>query len=76
MIKINLLNDIKIADVPHERSEKEHKELVQRANDGVGAVKELKKHYGDLTIYKDDFGTDTLSDIDLEIEEVSFGVKE
>jgi hypothetical protein len=32
-----------------ERSEEDHKQLVTTANKGMGAIKELHKHYGDLT---------------------------
>lgn len=40
------MNDVK------EKSETEHVDLVKKANQGIGAIKELKKNYGDITIIK------------------------
>jgi hypothetical protein len=78
MIKINLLDDIKAKPVPSEHrelSEQDHKQLVTTANKGVGAIRELKKHYGDLTIVNDQFGSTDLNDLPDDVEELSFEIK-
>jgi hypothetical protein len=60
-----------------DRSEQDHKQLVTDANKGVSAIRELKKHYGDMTIVNNGGFSgetlDTFEDADLDI---SFGIKE
>lgn len=60
-----------------ERSEEDHKQLVTTANKGIGAIKELKKHYGDLTeiVDHDKLGrVSDLEDANTQID-VSFRIK-
>jgi len=73
MTKINLLNDIKDVPVPvptqyRERSEQDHKELITVANQSIGAIRELKKHYGHLTIIKDRNGSVGLNETEDDLE--------
>jgi hypothetical protein len=79
MMKINLLNDIKATPEPvehRERSEKDHKQLVTDANKGIGAIRELNKHYGEHTIIKTSFGEADVGETELgDVEELEFRIK-
>lgn len=77
MIKVNLLEDIKSKKPEHyERSEKDHKDLVTTANKGIGAIRELKKHYGEHTIIGSSEFENELDQTDIgDVEELEFKIK-
>ena len=60
-----------------DRNEADHKDLINKANTGIGAIKELRKHYGDVTtILADDSKglPKILEDADVRID-VTLGIK-
>jgi hypothetical protein len=74
-LKNSILNPKTYTQPNEERSEREHRDLIETANTGVKAIRTLQKKYGEQTIIVEQDGfRQTLSD-EGEVEDISFEKK-
>jgi hypothetical protein len=72
---MNLKNSILNPPNTQEKSEAEHRDLINTANTGVQAIRTLQKKYGEQTVIIEQDGfRQTLSD-EGEVENISFEAK-